>query len=281
MTTTTIHAASPPRPRISSFRRHVRRLHRLSFAAAQGDQPTQAHFIQAYAREMIVDGVPLDLTVRGALLDHAQRQRLPAGHLEVPDRALVRAEFSFWWHLTLELLGAAYTGQRQALPSRAELDGLMYASGGNPAMSPFSPEEMGPLARTIGFYRRTDLGTDPGDVVEGLLLASIIRVEHGFQGRGERYPARPCTDGGDPHRSRFLRRCQAARDNFRASQADVDDRIYRALCRRLDRLDTGDPVHHAYRALIEDYNRHHPDEPVNRLHVPADTFPADPAPAAA
>ncbi|MFK0250230.1 hypothetical protein ACIQUM_36475 [Amycolatopsis azurea] len=278
--TTTIQPASPARPRTTPFRRHVRRLHRLSFAVAQGDQPAQAHFVQAYARRMAADGVPLDLTARTSLLDQAQRQRLPAGHVDVPDRDVVRAEFAFWWHLALDVITAVYTGHHQALPARVELDGLMRDVGGHPGMTPFSADEMDRLARTIGHYRRTDLGPDGVDVVDGLLLAAIIRTEHGFQGRGTRYPARPRTDGGDPHASRFLLRCRAARDNTRAGRAEVSDRIYRSLCQRLDRLDDGDPLHRAYRDLVEDYNRHHPADQVERLHVPAGDFP-DPGTAAA
>ncbi|MBE1580534.1 hypothetical protein ACFORH_39150 [Amycolatopsis roodepoortensis] len=278
MTTPTIHAASPSRPR-TAFSRHTRRLHRISFAAAQGDQPTQVHFVQAYARRLAADGVPLDLTVREALADRAQRQRLPAGHIDV-DRAVIRAEFAFWWHLLIDLMQAVYTGCHQGLPSRVELDGLMHAVDGDPGMSPFSVEEMDRLARTIALYRRTDLGTNT-DLVDRLLLGGVLRVEHGFQGRSARYPARPRTDGGDRHASRFLLRCRVARNNFRDGRADVDDRIYRSLCALLDQLGPGDPLHRVYRALIEDFNHNHPREPVERLHIPADAFPAEPGDAAA
>lgn len=263
----------------AAFRRHVRKLHRESFAAAQGDQPTQLHFIQAYARYMLISGVPIDLPVRDEVIERVRRQRLPAGHLLVPDAAQRRAQFEFWWFGMWDVLSAVYSGLPDYLPSRAELDDRVDAVGGTPEMSSFSEREMRRLARALAFYRRCDITVGPNVVVELLLLPSMIRTELGFQGRSERYPARPRTDGGDVHESRLLTRCELALQHYHHGKADVVDRIYRQLCRQLswlERVEPCNPVQVQYRELVDAYNATHPDHPRRaRLHVPFLEFPDD------
>jgi hypothetical protein len=263
------------------FRRHARKLLRESFQAAQGDQRTQVHFIQAYMRYLLIDGVPIDLPARDEPIERIRRQRLPAGHMLVPDPAQREAQFEFWWHLLWDLAAAVYSGVPDFLPSRAEIDDRVRLCGGTPAMSSFTETEMARLARTIALYRRCDAAPGPDVVIELLLLPSIGRTELGFQARSPRYPARPRTDDGDVHESRLLTRCELALQHYREGRADVVDRIYTSLCRRLSWLaevETYDSVHLQYRELVDAYNATHPDRrPVQQLHVPFCDFPDEPA----
>ena len=260
----------------AACRWHVRKLLRESFRAAQGDQPTQVHFIQAYARYMRLENVPLDLTVRDALIERVRRQRLPAGHLRIPDPAQRQAQFQFWWDNLWDILTAVYTGTSEFLPARAELDDRAHAAGGHAGMSSFTDAEMAALARTIGLYRRRDAGPGPDLVIDELLLPALIRVELGFQGHSMRYPERPRTDGGDVHESKLLRHCSRALERYQQHTQDIVDRIYRMICRRLSRLadsNPNDPIYARYRTLVSAYNANHPDRPVARLHVPYSVFP--------
>jgi hypothetical protein len=263
------------------FRRHARKLLRESFQAAQGDQRTQVHFVQAYMRYLLIDGVPIDLPARAAPVERIRRQRLPAGHLLVPDRAQREAQFEFWWHLMWDLAAAVYAGVPDFLPSRDEIDDRVRVCGGTPAMSSFTETEMARLARTIALYRRCDVALGPDVVIELLLTPSIVRTELGFQGRSPRYPARPRTDGGDVHESRLLTRCELALRRYHEGHADIVDRIYRKVCHQLswlERVEPYNPVQLQYRELIDAYNATHPDRPPrHRLHVPIREFPDEPA----
>jgi hypothetical protein len=268
----------------TAFRRHARKLHRESFAAAQGDQPTQLHFIQAYARYLKTMGIPIDLPARDDALERIRHQRLPAGHLLVPDAGQRQAQFEFWWRLMWDVFAAVYSGRPEYLPSRAELDDRVRECGGRPEMTSFTELEMRRLARTLGFYRRCDVADGPDVVIELFLLPSMIRTELGFQGRSERYPARPRTDGGDVYESRLLTRCELALQQYREGKADIVDRIYRKMCRQLswlDKVEPENPVRLQYQELVGAYNATHPDRPPRqRLHVPFLEFPDEPAAAA-
>ena len=257
-------------------RSHVRKCHRASFWAAQGDQSLQVHFVFAYTRYMRLDGVPLDLTARDALLERARNQRLPAGQKQIPDLQC-RAQNEFWWWNVWDILAAVYADAPEALPSRADINDRAHAVGGNPEMSSFTDAEMTALARTFARYRRGDVGRGPDAVIETLFLPNVIRVELGFQGHSPRYPKRPRTDGGDAHASRLLMYCIDALTHYQAGAPDIVDRIYRVLCGKLSRLadvDASDPVQRSYQALVSAYNATHPHHAVPRLHVPYGAFPA-------
>src|SRR6266536_1271493 len=161
----------------AAFRRHARKLHREGFYAAQGDQPTQVHFIQAYARNLVIDGLPIDLPARDAPLERIRRQRMPAGHVLVPDTAQRAAQFEFWWHTMWDLMASVYSGLPDFLPSRAEIDDRVRLCGGTPEMTSFTELEMARLSRTLSLYRRCDIAAGPDVVVEQLLLPSLIQVE--------------------------------------------------------------------------------------------------------
>lgn len=272
----TLHIAYPLDRDSAVFSRCIRKGFRASFWAAQGNQVLQVHFLQAYARYMVIDRIPRDPTARHIQQESMREQLIPHGHVQVLDKVR-RAQNEFWWQLMWDILDAAYDGVPECLPSRAELDDRIRACGGDPTMSGFSDEQMTPLARALGLYRRRDIAPGPNVVIELLFLPGVIEVERGFQGAGVHYPQRPRTDGGDVHQSRLASYCQRACVHYHEGTADIVDRIYRMLCERLTWLAAAridDPVHIAYRELVDAYNTHHRGQHVEQLHVSAADFPA-------
>ena len=176
----------------AACRWHVRKLLRESFRAAQGDQPTQVHFIQAYARYMRLENVPLDLTVRDALIERVRRQRLPAGHLLIPDPAQRQAQFQFWWDNLWDILTAVYTGTSEFLPARAELDDRAHAAGGHAGEEEFGRSDG--LAGTSVLHRAVHdkmlVAGAADDASEGVSRCGVryvladIRLGHGFTSKG-------------------------------------------------------------------------------------------------
>ncbi|OLZ51651.1 hypothetical protein BS329_15405 [Amycolatopsis coloradensis] len=256
-------------------KRHVHLLSYMSFRHAQGSQPVQLHFMQAYARILRDTGVTVDPGLRSATPREVIRQRaLPTNHLDIPDPALISAQLEFWWLLMWDVLDAVRTRDHTHLPSRRDLLDRMNAVGGNQEMSSFTDEELTALDSALDLYRNAAADQLAGDVIAvTYFLPALLHVERGFQGAGTRFPARPRTDGGDVHDSLLLTHCRAARDRYRKGTTDITDRVYHAVCRHLDRAERDDTaLHGSYRALVASYNRNHPQELEPRLHTPGDEF---------
>jgi hypothetical protein len=272
-------AVRPGRTGRGSYRRHAQILAYISFRHAQGNQPLQVHYIESYVRILRALGVTPAAGDRDALAEHIRRLRLPLGHMEIPDATLVDVQFAFWWANIWDITLAVFTGDHRHLPTRARLDERVTELGGTTDMSSFTDVELTDLAAAFDRHRSasaTALG--PVEVVERYVVPALIEVEFGFQGSGDRYPTRPRTDGGDIHESRMAEHCLRALRRYREGRPDPTDRIYRAICHRLDQLSlptfVPDPTAGRYRDLVGAYNHTHPADPVVRLHVPDEFFPA-------
>ncbi|MFK0249570.1 hypothetical protein ACIQUM_33140 [Amycolatopsis azurea] len=201
---------------------------------------------------------------------------IPAGHLVVDDD-LARAQFWFWSYNIWDIARSVMTGDPTHLPDRIELECRARAAGARPGMSSFTETELTGLAAAFEIYRayrRQSL--TPQDVVNTLFLPQLLQVELGFQGHGERYPARPRRDDGDKHECRMLGHCLAAHRHFSDSRPSTTDQIYRMACHRLDGLQHGHAdqlIAAKYRQLVAAYNLRHPTATVPRLHVPGRAFP--------
>jgi uncharacterized membrane protein YczE len=265
------------RDREQSLRRHLQVLVYSSFRHAQGSQATQIHFIQSDIRLLREQGVPFDPAAGDALTEHVRRLRLPSGHVEVPDEQLVRAQFEFWAQTLWDIACSVYHDDPRLLPDRGRLEERAVAVGGTKQMSSFTDTEMASVAAALDTYRAPGaVGLSGTDVVNTLFVPSLLEVELRFQGVGEKYPSRPRTDGGDVHESRLLGHCERALLRYRQGRPDTTNRIYLAVCQRLDGLpglDAGeDPVAARYRELVVAYNRCHPGAEVAELHVPVAVF---------
>lgn len=196
----------------------------------------------------------------------------------MPNEKQQVAQFEFWWLNTWDILLAVYAGDPHLLPGREQLDARAAAVGGTSDMSSFTTREMDVLAEGFTTYRADDAHLSRSrEVAISRFLPNLIRVEHNFQGRGQKYSRRPREDGGDPYESKLLTYCREALKRFRRGAPNLIDHIYLEICQRLDRLvhsDVSSPMRQSYTSLIADYNAHHPDARLPMLHVPSDDLPA-------
>jgi hypothetical protein len=254
----------------SLLRRHVQTLLYESFRHAQGDQALQVHFIHCYAHLLRAAAVPLDLSVRDQFVDRIRNRQVPRGHQVIVNLDLVRSQFEFWWLNMWDVLLSVYMEDPGLLPGPDQLAARSVATGGTPEMSSYTDDEMERLDAGFDAYRTDDPPREFSFVVHERFLPRLLEVEWNFQGNGPRYRSRPRTDGGDVHESKLLSHCEKALTHLERSTLDMIDRIYLAVCNRLEWLthhQVGDPVSVFYRRLIAAYNSHHVAGPVRQLHV--------------
>ncbi|WP_028927981.1 hypothetical protein [Pseudonocardia acaciae] len=242
-----------------------------SFRHAQGDQALQVHFISSYARILRENGVPIDFTARVELAARMRTRRLPSGHMDIANSALVGSQFEFWWLNLWDILESVYTGSAEPLPSPEQLAARVVAVGGTERMSSYAAPELAHLNEGFAPYR--DAG-DPArtarEIILERFLPNLIRVERNFQGYGSRYRARPRTDGGDAHEAKLLGHCRRARKRVFSVPRDPVDQIYLEASARLTWLALHEPADATfldYLQLVEAYNRNHVSEPLADLHA--------------
>jgi hypothetical protein len=194
-----------------SLSRHAQTLLYESFRHAQGNQPAQVHFMQAYALLLRQTGVEIDFSLKDRLAHRIRAKQVPIGHMDIPNLIQVRAQFEFWWFIMWDIFSAIYLTDSQHLPTREKLDRRAIAVGGTCEMSSFTDKEMEALSHAFTPYRVADFSTlRPSEIVNQYFLPNLISVERNFQGRGSRYATRPRTDGGDVHESKMLDHCAKA-----------------------------------------------------------------------
>ncbi|MFE3783997.1 hypothetical protein ACFXPA_38150 [Amycolatopsis sp. NPDC059090] len=221
--------------------------------------------MQAYVRVLHCWQVPLDCSARDELLDRIRRGRIPIWHSVIESANQVQAQFEFWWLNLWDILHSVYAGEPGLILSADDLARRAENVGGTPEMSSFTSEEMEKAAAGFSPYRAEETPWSYSDVIRDHFLPSLIRVETNFQGLGARYSSRPRTDGSDVHESIMMRQCLAVN---REGGGPVD-LIYETVIKLLDWQESNAPHgrnHVTYRALVDAYNRCHPNSPVLALH---------------